>query len=320
MASAGLFYHHPDFPPDFNHSCYFYTLMPEPFKAGFVNIFGAPNAGKSTLLNLLLGERLVITSPKVQTTRHRILGILTEPDYQIVFSDTPGIIEPKYKLHQKMMMQVKSALEDADVAILMHDITQPIEDFETVSNSLKLKVPVILLLNKTDKVKDKTTIETELNKYKERFPKWEILAVSAQKKTNTEKILPLILKALPEGFAFYPDDSISDRSERFFVAELIREQIFSLYEEEIPYHTAVLIQAFEEKTTLDVIKADIIVSRETQKMILLGKGGGMIKQLGINSRVAIEEFLQKKVHLELFVKVRPKWRDNDNYLKEYGYN
>src|ERR1035437_4827592 len=267
------------------------------FKSGFVNIFGAPNAGKSTLLNLLLGEHLVITSPKVQTTRHRILGILTEPGYQIVFSDTPGIIEPKYKLHQKMMQQVKSALEDADVAILMHDINQPIEDFEIISNSLKLKVPTILLLNKTDAVKDKNTIETTVKLFKERFPKWEVLAISARKQTNTDKILPLILKYLPEGFAFYPDDSISDRSERFFVGEMIREQIYALYEEEIPYHAAVLVQAFEEKTTLNVIKADIIVSRETQKMILLGKGGSMIKQLGINSRKVIEEFLGKKVHL-----------------------
>jgi GTP-binding protein Era len=294
--------------------------MSDKFKAGFVNIFGAPNAGKSTLLNLLLGERLVIISPKVQTTRHRILGILTEPDYQIVFSDTPGIIEPKYKLHQKMMMQVKSALEDADVAILMHDITQPIEDFETISSSLRLKVPAILLLNKTDVVKDKSTIEGILKLYKDKYPKWEVLAISARKETNTDKIMPLIIKALPEGFAFYPDDSISDRSERFFVGEMIREQIYALYEEEIPYHAAVLVQSFEEKTTLNVIKADIIVSRETQKMILLGKGGSMIKQLGINSRKVIEEFLGKKVHLELFIKVRPKWRDNENYLREYGYN
>lgn len=294
--------------------------MPEQFKSGFVNIFGAPNAGKSTLLNLLLGERLVIISPKVQTTRHRILGILTEKDYQIVFSDTPGIIEPKYKLHQKMMMQVKSALEDADVAILMHDITQPLEDFELISNSLKLKVPAILLLNKTDVVKDKSTIEGTVKLFKDRFPTWEVLAISARKQTDTDKIMPLVLKALPEGFAFYPDDSISDRSERFFVGEMIREQIYALYEEEIPYHAAVLVQSFEEKLTLNVIKADIIVSRETQKMILLGKGGSMIKQLGINSRKVIEEFLQKKVHLELFIKVRPKWRDNENYLREYGYN
>ncbi len=295
-------------------------VMTGHFKSGFVNIFGAPNAGKSTLLNLLLGERLVIVSPKVQTTRHRILGILTEEDHQVVFSDTPGIIDPKYKLHQKMMMQVKSALEDADVAILMHDINQPLEEFEAISNQLKLSVPVILLLNKTDTVKDKAQIDVAVKAFKEKYPKWEVLAISARKQANTDKIMPLILQYLPEGFPFYPEDSISDRNERFFVSEMIREQIFALYDEEIPYHTAVLIQAFEEKPTLNVIKADIIVSRETQKMILLGKGGSMIKQLGINSRKVIEEFLQKKVHLELFVKVRPKWRDNENYLREYGYN
>lgn len=290
------------------------------YKSGFVNIFGAPNAGKSTLLNLLLGERLVIISPKVQTTRHRILGILSEPNYQMVFSDTPGIIEPKYKLHQKMMLHVKSALEDADVAILVHDITQPMEQFEIIANSLRLKVPAILLLNKTDALKNKGALPEIIEAYKKQYPQWEVMAISALKKENTDKILPAVLERLPEGMPFYPEDSISDRNERFFVSELIREQIFTLYEEEIPYHTAVLIQSFEEKSTLDVIKADIVVSRETQKMILLGKGGSMIKQLGINSRKAIEEFLQRKVHLELFVKVRPKWRDNENYLREYGYN
>ncbi|MBL7691518.1 MAG: GTPase Era [Flavipsychrobacter sp.] len=294
--------------------------MSESYKSGFVNIFGAPNAGKSTLLNLMLGERLVAISPKVQTTRHRILGILSEPGYQIVFSDTPGIIEPKYKLHQKMMMQVKSALEDADVAILMHDISRPIDEFDTIAAPLKLKVPAIILLNKTDTVKDKSTIPAIVKQYEEKYKGWTVLPVSAKKQTNTDKILPLVLQLLPEGMPFYPDDSISDRNERFFVAEMVREQIYALYDEEIPYHSAVLIQAFEEKTTLTVIKADIIVSRETQKMILLGKGGSMIKQLGINARKAIEEFLQRKVHLELFVKVRPKWRDNENYLREYGYN
>jgi GTP-binding protein Era len=262
----------------------------------------------------------VAISPKVQTTRHRILGILSEPGYQIVFSDTPGIIEPKYKLHQKMMMQVKSALEDADVAILMHDITRPIEEFDMIAAPLKLKVPAIILLNKTDTVKDKSTIPAIVKQYEEKYKGWTVLPVSAKKQTNTDKILPLVLQLLPEGMPFYPDDSISDRNERFFVAEMVREQIYALYDEEIPYHSAVLIQAFEEKTTLTVIKADIIVSRETQKMILLGKGGSMIKQLGINARKAIEEFLQRKVHLELFVKVRPKWRDNENYLREYGYN
>ena len=294
--------------------------MNEHFQSGFVNIFGAPNAGKSTLLNALLGERLVITSSKVQTTRHRILGILTEANYQIVFSDTPGIIEPKYKLHEKMMRHVKSALEDADVAILVHDITQPIEEIEAIAGTLRLKVPTILLLNKTDLVKDKSKLVAEIDQYKERFGQFEILPVSAQTKDQVEKIIPFILKHLPEAPPYYPDESMSDRPVRFFVSELIREQIYNLYHEEIPYHAAVIIQAFEEKATLTVIKAEIIVSRETQKIILLGKGGSMIKQLGINARKAIEEFVGRKVHLEIFIKVRPKWRDNENYLREYGYN
>ncbi len=290
------------------------------FQSGFVNIFGAPNAGKSTLLNLLLGERLVITSSKVQTTRHRILGILTEPNYQVVFSDTPGIIEAKYKLHEKMMSHVKSALEDADIAILMHDINKPAENLAELTGMLKLKVPVILILNKIDRLSGDVPLATVLDEYAKTYPKWNLLAVSAKTKQNTDKILPLILKFLPEAPPFYTDDNISDRNERFFVSELVREQIYGLYEDEIPYHAAVMIQAFEEKSTLTVIKADIIVSRETQKMILLGKGGSMIKQLGINSRKSIEEFLQRKVHLELFVKVRPHWRDNENHLREYGYN
>jgi len=294
-------------------------LMVENFKSGFVNIFGAPNAGKSTLLNALLGERLVITSAKVQTTRHRILGILNEQEYQIVFSDTPGIIEPKYKLHEKMMRQVKSALEDGDVAILMHDITQPMEELEAITGMLKLKVPTILLLNKTDLVK-KNEVDALVKQYKAKYPKFDVLPVSAQKKNNLGEVIAFILKHLPVAPPFYPEDHISDRTERFFVSELIRGQIYNLYHEEIPYHTAVIIQAFEEKTTLIVIKAEIIVSRETQKVIMIGTGGSMIKQLGINSRKEIEEFLERKVHLELFVKVRPKWRDNENYLREYGYN
>lgn len=289
-------------------------------KAGFVNIFGQPNAGKSTLLNTLLGEQLVIVSPKVQTTRHRIIGILTEPDYQIIFSDTPGIIEPKYKLHQKMMQHVKSALEDADVALLMHDIEQPAEELDTIVQMLKLKVPVLLLLNKTDLVKDKQTIEEKVKAYQERYSNWQVLPVSARQQINTDKILPIIISLLPEAPPYYPEDSISDRPVRFFVSELIREQIYDLYHEEIPYHSAVIIQSFEEKPTLNVIKAEIIVGRETQKIIMLGKGGSKIKQLGINARKKIEEFIGGKVHLELFIKVRPKWRDNDTYLREYGYN
>lgn len=294
--------------------------MSQKHQAGFVNIFGPPNAGKSTLLNALLGEQLVITSPKVQTTRHRILGILTEPNYQIVFSDTPGIIEPKYELHKKMMLQVKSALEDADVAILMHDITQSSEEIERIAAELKLKVPTLLLLNKSDLLKDKNLVTEKLKEYKQKFPKFIVLTVSAVTKSNLSKIIPFILEHLPEAPAFYPEDSMSDRPVRFFVSELIREQIYELFKEEIPYHTAVLVQRYEEKANLHVIQADIIVTRETQKVILIGKGGALIKQLGMAARKKIEAFVGAKVHLELFVKVRPKWRDNELYLKEYGYN
>lgn len=294
--------------------------MPNIHKSGFVNIFGAPNAGKSTLLNALMGEKLVITSHKVQTTRHRILGILTEEDYQVVFSDTPGIIDPKYKLHEKMMRQVKSALEDADVAILMHDINEPIEKFKEIADSIRLEVPVILLLNKIDKVKNAADVEQQIKLFQEVYPDWQIMPVSAAEGTNVDKILPLIIEKLPEGPPYYPEEEVSDRPVRFFVSELIRQQIFELYHEEIPYHTAVVIEAFSEKTNLIVIKANIVVSRETQKIILIGKKGSLIKQLGINARKEIETFLGSKVHLELFVKVRPKWRDNENYLKEYGYN
>jgi GTP-binding protein Era len=290
------------------------------FKAGFVNIFGPPNAGKSTLLNALLGEQLAITSPKVQTTRHRILGILNEEHYQIIFSDTPGIIEPKYKLHQKMMQQVKNALEDADVALLIADITEDLEQFRPIAEELKLKVPTLLLLNKSDLVKDEAVLTQKIAGYHEAFPQWETLAVSALNKGGLDRLIPKVLEHLPEAPPYYPGDDISDRPARFFVAEIIREQIYALFQDEIPYHTAVIIQSFEEKQTLDVIKAEIIVSRETQKMILLGKGGKGIKELGIRSRKKMEEFLQRKVHLELFVKVRPKWRDNEAYLREYGYD
>ena len=219
-----------------------------------------------------------------------------------------------------MMMHVKSALEDADVAILMHDITQPLDEFYEIADSLKLKVPAIIILNKTDLVKDKKQIQAIVDAVKIKYPKSEVLTVSAQKKTDIDKILPAILKDLPEAPPYYPEDSISDRPVRFFVSELIRQQIYELYHEELPYHTAVIIQSFEEKPTLQVIKAEIIVSRETQKIIMIGKGGSMIKELGIRSRKEIEAFLDSKVHLELFIKVRPKWRDNDTYLREYGYN
>ena len=288
-------------------------------KVGFVNIFGRPNAGKSTLLNALMGEKLAIVSPKVQTTRHRIKAILNEKDYQVIFSDTPGIIEPKYKLHEKMMQAVKGSLEDADLALLITDARENPEESHLIFSSLKLKVPALVILNKSDAVNEEDIIKaTEF--FKGQSYCKEVIIISALKKKGIEKLLEVIINMLPEGAPFYEGDDISDLPTKFFVSELIREKIFLLYGEEIPYHATVLVQEFKEKTTLIKIGADIIVQRETQKGIILGEGGKMIKQLGTLARKDIEEFLGSKVFLELFVKVRPKWRDNELNLREYGYN
>ncbi|WP_291912682.1 GTPase Era [Chitinophaga sp. CB10] len=287
-------------------------------KAGFVNIFGKPNAGKSTLLNAIIGEKLAIISPKVQTTRHRITGVLTEPGYQIVFSDTPGIIDPKYKLHEKMMSAVKSALEDADVALLIMDAKDNLEENLELFNSLKLKVPSILILNKMDNL-SKEEMETLIAKCTEWGKAKAIVPISARQQKNIKELLAEIVNLLPEANAFYPDDTLTDKSTRFFVAEMIREKIFQLFEEEIPYHTTVIVTQFQEKETLTKITAEIIVTRESQKAIILGEKGKSIRELGTRARQDIEKFIERKVFLELFVKVRGKWRDNDLFLKEYGY-
>ena len=287
-------------------------------KSGFVNIFGKPNAGKSTLLNGLMGEKLAIVSPKVQTTRHRIKGILTNPDYQVIFSDTPGIIEPKYKLHEKMMQAVKGSLEDADIALLIVDIKDDLREAHEIFLSLSLKAPALVILNKVD-VSDTATIEKAKNFFSAKDYCKQVVAVSALRKTGLKELLDVILSLLPEGEPFYTDDNLSDLPMKFFVGEMIREKIFYLYQDEIPYHATVLVQEYKEKATLTKISADIILQRETQKGIVLGEGGKMIKQLGTLARKDIEEFIGSKVFLELFVKVRPKWRDNEMQLKEYGY-
>ena len=288
-------------------------------KSGFVNIFGKPNAGKSTLLNAIMGEKMAIVSHKVQTTRHRIKAILNEKDYQIIFSDTPGIIEPKYKLHEKMMQAVKGSLEDADLALLMVDSKENPEESDTIFQALHLKVPAIIVLNKADAEKKEMSI-TELKAFfsQKSYCK-EIVVVSALHKTGIKELITSILSYLPEGQPFFEGDDLSDLPTKFFVSELIREKIFELFQEELPYHSAVLIREFKEKTTLIKITADIIVQRETQKGIIIGEGGSMIKKLGTLARKDIEAFLGAKVFLELFVKVRAKWRDNENFLKEYGY-
>jgi len=287
-------------------------------KSGFVNIFGRPNAGKSTLLNALIGEKLAIVSSKVQTTRHRIKGILTTDTYQVIFSDTPGIIEPRYKLHEKMMQAVKSSLEDADVGLLIMDINDNWEECDTIFSSLKLEVPCIVLLNKLDKVNEEK-IKKATDFFMIKSYSTDVIAISALQGQNTGKLLKLITDKLPEGEPFYAADEMTDLSERFFVGEMIREKIYDLFEEEIPYQTTVLVHEFKQKTGLLKIGANIIVQRETQKSIIIGEGGRMIKKIGSEARKDIEKFVDQKVFLELFVKVRRKWRENDIFLKEYGY-
>lgn len=288
-------------------------------KAGFVNIFGRPNAGKSTLLNALIGEKMAIVSPKVQTTRHRIKAFLNNPgEYQVIFSDTPGIIDPRYKLHERMMHAVKTALEDADLALLIVDANDNFEETSAIFEALKLKVPAIVVLNKIDAAANGKIAEaTEFFANKSYCKK--LVKISALQKVHLQKLLAEVLAFLPEGVPFYNEDDLSDMPTKFFVAELIREKIYHLYGDEIPYHSAVLINEFKEKENIIKIQADIIVHRETQKAIIIGERGSMIREIGIQARQDIEAFIGQKVFLELFVKVRPKWRDNDQQLKEYGY-
>ena len=288
-------------------------------KSGFVNIFGKPNAGKSTLLNALVGEKMAIVSSRVQTTRHRIKAFLNKPgEYQIIFSDTPGIIDPKYKLHQRMMDSVKGALEDADLALLMVDANDDFQECDAIFSSLRLKVPALLVLNKIDKAANGKITEAEAFFANKSYCK-QLIKISALQKVHLQKLLDAILALLPEGVPFYSEDDLSDLPTKFFVGELIREKIYELFGDEIPYHTAVMVNEFKEKETLVKIQADIIVQRESQKAIIIGDKGKMIREVGTLARKDIEAFIGQKVFLELFIKVRPKWRDNEMQLNEYGY-
>lgn len=288
-------------------------------RSGFVNIFGRPNAGKSTLLNALIGEKMAIVSPKVQTTRHRIKAFLNKPgEYQVIFSDTPGIIDPKYKLHERMMDSVKSALEDADLALLIVEVNDDLAENDAIFSALRLKVPAIVVLNKIDVAANGKLAEAEAFFSGREYCR-QLVKISALQKVHLQKLLNAILAYLPEAAPFYSEDDLSDLPTKFFVGELIREKIYELFGDEIPYHTAVMVNEFKEKESLIKIQADIIVNRETQKAIIIGDKGRMIKQLGTKARADIEQFLGRKIFLELFVKVRPKWRDSELQLKEYGY-
>jgi GTP-binding protein Era len=287
-------------------------------KTGFANIFGRPNAGKSTLLNMLMGEKLAIVSSKVQTTRHRIKGFFNNKHGQIILSDTPGIIDPQYRLHEKMMQAVKNALEDADVALLLVGADENETETDKIFESLKLKVPAIVVINKIDKA-GKDRLDQLVNFFSAKPYCRKTACISALLGVGKEELVNAILEFLPESEPFYNTEELTDLPTRFFVSELIREKIYELYKEEIPYHAAVVVKEFKEKNSLVKISADIIVQRETQKAILIGEGGRMIKKLGTDARIAIEAFLQQKVFLELFVKVRQKWRDNETWLREFGY-
>ena len=265
-----------------------------------------------------MGEKLAIVSSKVQTTRHRIKGILTTKEYQVVFSDTPGIIDPKYKLHEKMMKAVKSALEDADLALFLVDINDNWNEVNEIFDSLRLNIPTIVVINKMDRAaKEKQEAATTF--FKEKKYCSEVMLISALKGLNVQNLLNKIIELLPEGEAFFAEDEISDLPTKFFVAEIIREKIYELFEEEIPYQSTVIINEFKQKSSLIKIRAEIIVQRETQKIIIIGEGGKMIKKIGTVAREEIEKFLDQKVFLELFVKVRSNWRENELFLKEYGY-
>jgi len=288
-------------------------------KSGFVNIIGHPNVGKSTLMNVLMGEKLSIITPKAQTTRHRILGIVNGDDYQIVYSDTPGIVKPHYKLHESMMKFVHTALQDADVFIYMTEAGENSFDDEVIGKIKESGKPLLFLINKVDTISP-AEVETKIKYWQEKLTDAIVIPVSAKLNYNTSKITDEVLKLLPAHEPYFPkDDELSDRPLRFFVSEMIREKIFLLFQQEIPYSAEVVVDAYKEKPDIVVISATIFVERDTQKAILLGHKGESIKKLGTLARKDIEAFIEKKVFLELSIKVSSDWREDANQLKRFGY-
>lgn len=289
-------------------------------RSGFVNIIGNPNVGKSTLMNALVGENLSIITSKAQTTRHRIMGIVNGDDFQIVYSDTPGILKPKYRLQNAMMDFVRGALSDADVILYVTDTVETdTERNADILNILKQNnIPVIVIVNKID-LSNQETLEEIVEKWHGILPQAAIIPASAKEKFNMGVILENILKVLPQGEPYYPKDTLTDKTLRFFASEIIREKIMTQYSKEIPYCCQIDIESYKESDTMDRISATIYVARDSQKAIMIGQKGLKIKEVGRLARLDMEEFLQKKVFLELFVKVLPNWRDNDKELKRFGY-
>ena len=288
-------------------------------KSGFVNIIGSPNVGKSTLMNRLVGEKLSIITSKAQTTRHRILGIVNTDEYQVVFSDTPGVLDAHYKLHENMMKFVNSALKDADVLLVMTDIFEDTMAHQaTLERLQKTSIPVIVLINKID-LGDQSKLEGKVGQWAEILPNADILPISALENFNVELIWDKIISLLPENPPYYEKDQLTDRPLRFFISEIIREKIFEQYKKEIPYSTQVEIEEYKEELKIVRIRAIIYVERKTQKGIIIGHQGVKLKHVGIDSRKDIEKFIGKQVFLEMFVKVDENWRQNDNKLEKHGY-
>lgn len=305
---------------------YFVSLQSKSFlkkyfmshKAGFVSIIGKPNAGKSTLMNALVGEKMSIITPKAQTTRHRILGIVNEEDYQIVFSDTPGVIKPAYGLQESMMGAVNDSLVDADIILFVTDINERHDESDVIEKLRNTQSPVAVIINKIDKSQQEYVI-AKIEHWKQQLNPHAIFAISALHEHNVAGIMDYIIQNLPEHPAYYEKDTLTDRNQRFFVSEIVREKIFTLYAQEIPYSTEVIVTEYKEEEKMDRISVEIMVERDSQKNILIGKGGEMLKKVGTYARRDIEDFLQKKVFLQMFVKVIPDWRNRKNYLKRFGY-
>ena len=287
-------------------------------KSGFVNIIGNPNVGKSTLMNALVGEKLSIITSKAQTTRHRIMGIVNGDDFQIVYTDTPGIVNPHYKLHEQMMGFVGSALQDADLFLLVTEVGETLKNQKILDNVISSDIPVILIINKVD-TSDQATVVQKIDYWQKQIPRAHVVPCSATEGFNVDKIFDLIMDLLPENPPYFPKDELTDRSMRFFVSEIVREKILLLYDKEIPYSCEVAVESYKEGETLDKISAVIFVERESQKAILIGRQGQSIKRLGIESRKDIEEFTGKKCYLELRIKVLKDWRNSDIALRQFGY-
>lgn len=288
-------------------------------KAGYVNIIGKPNAGKSTLMNAMLGEQLSIVNKKAQTTRHRVIGLYNEKDLQIAFSDTPGIIDPAYKLQEAMMHFVEKALEDADIFLLIFDVSTSNDfAFKVFEKINKLKKPILLALNKIDLIDQKKLVEIT-NQCEDQLSEAEIIPISAKNNFNIDYLFKRIKALIPESPPYFDKESLSNKPVRFFIAEIIRGKLLHYYQKEIPYSVEILIDSYNDKETIVDIRAIIIVSRESQKGIIIGHKGAAIKKLGTKSRIEIESFIQKKVFLELYVKVDKNWRNNKDKLKKYGY-